>query len=112
MKPGITYAEFLRWLGDEDPVVPMQENLVRLMSSLGYDRDFADFVYRAGVDHRRDRRTVYAYLTDLALSRFDAAYERMDSARSDEEADGITLEDITAVVRFEKVLKVELVDGG
>ncbi len=111
MKPGVTYAEFLHWLGDEDPVVPMHGNLIRLMTNLGYDSDLADFVYGAGVNHRRDRRTVYAYLTDLALSRLDVAYERMNSTVGNEEVNGITLEDITAVVRFEKVVKVELVDG-
>jgi hypothetical protein len=108
MAPGVSYPEFLLWLSHEDPVVPLKPNLERLFASLGVGEDVTDFVYRAGLDHRNDRRTVFSYLADLSSAKLDKVYEKVNASGGSEESERITLEDLTAVVAFERIVRVEV----
>lgn len=103
---GVQYHQFRHWLTEGDPVTPERENLQRLMKSLGQPRELAEAIYKAGLDHKSDRRRIIDYLADLANLRLDELFKRTEATAVVDAERGLTIEDLLSVIQFEKVTKV------
>ena len=108
LKPSVTYVQFRNWLKEDEPVCPTRENLEQLLSQLGFGRELAELVYAAALDHRADRHAVYDHLLNLSRKRLDVIYLETDGSDLADPDQGITIEDLQAVIQFEKVTGVDL----
>jgi hypothetical protein len=111
LETGVTYSEFRLWLKEEDPVAPRRENLLLLLRSLGYSGVVVDLIYAAAVDHRHDRRMIYDFLFRLATGRLDEILRAEERDDTDDRPEGISIEDLAAVVRFDTVTGVTAEHG-
>ncbi len=111
LETGVTYSEFRLWLKEDDPVAPRREHLVLLLRSLGYSSNVVDLIYAAAVDHRHDRRIIYDFLFRLATGRLDEILGKAVADENEDRPEGISIEDLASVVRFDTVTKVTAEHG-